>query len=66
MYDARRVTHITWMEVHMKKVEPVRKYNLTINDLIIAFASPRTDHPGRKAGCPWRRGSYGNKIRVKR
>lgn len=38
------------------------KYTLTIMDLISAFASPRHDHPGRKSGCPWRRGSHSGKI----
>lgn len=38
------------------------KYTLTFMDLLIAFATPRHDHPGRKSGCDFRRGSYSGKI----
>lgn len=51
----------------MKELKKERRYSFTIMDLVIAFISPRQDHPGRKAGCPHRRGSFHGKItRVKR
>lgn len=43
------------------------KYTLTIMDLMAAFIGARRDHPGRKSGCPYRRGCFNGKItRVKR
>jgi hypothetical protein len=35
---------------------------LTIMELISAFIGARRDHPGRKDGCPHRRGCFHGKI----
>ena len=42
----------------MKPKSEKPRYTTTIMDLIAAFAGPRRDHPGRKEGCPYRRGSH--------
>jgi len=39
---------------------------LSFWELVKIFTKPRHDHPGRKSGCPWRRGCYSGKVTRKR
>jgi hypothetical protein len=44
------------------KSPPLVYRRLTIMELMSLFIAPRNDHPGRKSGCPYRRGCFNGKI----
>lgn len=45
-----------------KPKTPAIHLKLPFMVLVTAFSAPRTDHPGRKSGLPYRRGCYSGKI----
>jgi hypothetical protein len=44
------------------KTAPYQYKRLSIMDLMSMFNAPRNDHPGRKSGCPHRRGCFNGKV----